>query len=43
MERQGRKHKQLPDDLTEMTGYRKLKEKAADCTLWWRTGYGPVM
>jgi hypothetical protein len=34
-----RRHKQLLDDLKEMTGYRKLKEKALDRILW-RTLFG---
>jgi hypothetical protein len=41
----GRRHKQLLDDLTKKSGYRKLKEEATDITLW-RTrserGCGPV-
>jgi hypothetical protein len=32
--RQGRRHKQLLDDLKEMAGYRKLKEEALDRTVW---------
>ena len=38
-ERQGRRHKQLLDNLKEARGYSKLKEKAPDRTLW-RTGFG---
>jgi hypothetical protein len=37
--RQGRRHKQLLDDLYEMRLYRKLREEALDCTVW-RTGIG---
>jgi len=37
--RQGRRRKQLLDDLTEKRGYCRLKEEALDRTLW-RTGYG---
>jgi hypothetical protein len=33
IERQGRKHKKLLDDLMEKTQYLKLKE-ALDCTPW---------
>jgi len=33
IERQGRRHKKLPDDLTEKKGYLKLKE-ALGCTPW---------
>jgi hypothetical protein len=43
--RQGRRCKQLQDDLNETRRYWKLKEKALDCTLWRthiRIGYGPV-
>jgi hypothetical protein len=44
--RQGRRGKQLLDDLKEARGYWKLKEKALDRTSW-RTGlgrsYGPVV
>jgi hypothetical protein len=44
--RQGRRCKQLLDDLKEMRGYWKLKEEALDPTQW-RTrfgrGYGPVI
>jgi hypothetical protein len=34
MGRRGRRRKQLLDDLKEKTGYRKLKDKALDRTLW---------
>ena len=37
--RQGRRRKQLPDDLNERRGYLKLKEEALDRTLW-RTCFG---
>jgi hypothetical protein len=44
--RQGRRSKQLLDDLKEKRGYWKLKEEALDRTLW-RTrfgrGYWPVV
>ena len=36
--RQGRRLKQLLDDLKETTGYCKLKEEARDRTVW-RTGF----
>jgi hypothetical protein len=43
---QGRRRKQLMDDLKETNRYWKLKEEALDRTLW-RTrfgrGYGPVV
>jgi len=39
MGRQGRRRKQLLDDLTETRGYWKLKEEAPDCTPW-RTCFG---
>jgi hypothetical protein len=41
-----RRRKQLLDDLKKRRGYRKLKEKAVDCTLWrtcFRRVYGPVV
>ena len=45
-ERQGRRRKQLLDDLKETRRYWKLKEGALDITLW-RTvfgrRYGPVV
>jgi hypothetical protein len=31
--RQGRRHKQLLDDLKETRQYQKLREEALDCTL----------
>jgi hypothetical protein len=34
--RQGRRWKQILDDLKETSGYRKLKEETLDC-LEWRT------
>ena len=37
--RQGRRCKQLLDDLKEKIGYCRLKDEALDRTLW-RTGYG---
>ena len=46
MGRQGRRYKQLLDDLKEKRRYWKLKEEALDHTLW-RThfgkGYKPVV
>jgi hypothetical protein len=46
MRRQGRRHKQLLDDVKEMTGYCKLKQEALDRTVR-RTrfgrGCGPVV
>jgi len=44
--RGGRRHKQLPPDLKEKRGYRKLKEEAPDGTPWripFRRGYEPVV
>jgi hypothetical protein len=32
--RRGRRRKQIPDDVKEKGGYRKLKEEAVDRTLW---------
>jgi hypothetical protein len=46
MGRQGRKWKQLLDDIKEVGGYWKLKEEALDGTLWgncFGTGYRPVI
>ena len=37
--RRGRRVRQLLDDLKEMRGYWKLKEKALDRTVW-RAGFG---
>ena len=37
--RRGRRRKQLPDDLKETRGYRKLNEEAIDRTLW-RNSFG---
>ena len=37
--RQGRRHKQLLNDLKEMRDYCKLKGEASDRTAW-RTGFG---
>jgi hypothetical protein len=37
--RQGRRHKQLLDDLKEIIGYWKLKEEALD-RIPWRTRFG---
>jgi hypothetical protein len=39
MGRQGRRCKQLLDDLKEKRRYWKLKEEAVNCTLW-RTRFG---
>ena len=33
--RGGRRHKQLPDDLKEKTGYWKLKGEAVECIGVW--------
>jgi hypothetical protein len=44
MGRQGRRCKQLLDDLMEKREYFKLKDEALDHTLWrtrFRRGYGP--
>ena len=44
--RQGRRRKQVLDDLKEERGYWILKEEALDCTLWgtcFERGYGPVV
>jgi hypothetical protein len=44
--RQGRRPKQLLDDLKKMRGYWKLTEESLDCTLWktrFGRGYGPVV
>jgi hypothetical protein len=44
--RQGRRRKQLLDDLKEKRRYWKLKEEATDHTLWrirFGRGYGPVV
>jgi hypothetical protein len=38
---QGRRRKQLPDDLKEARGYYKLKADALNCTVW-RTRFGRV-
>jgi hypothetical protein len=46
MGRQGRRRKQLLDDLKEKRRHWKLKEEALDHTLWrtrFRRGYGPVV
>jgi hypothetical protein len=43
---EGRRRKQLLDDLKETRGYRKAKDKALDRTLWrngFGRGYGPVI
>jgi len=43
---QGRRHKQLLDDLKGKDRILELKEEALDCT-WWRIcfgrGYGPLI
>jgi len=44
--RRGRRRKQLLDDPKGIRGYRKLKEKELDRTLWrvrFGRGYGPVV
>jgi len=41
--REGRSRKHLPDDLKERRGYRNLKGKALDRTLWrtrFESGFG---
>jgi hypothetical protein len=46
MGREGRKPKQLQDDLKERRGYEKLKEEALDRTVWrtrFGSGYGPIV
>jgi hypothetical protein len=46
MGRQGRRRKQLLDELKEKRGYWKLKEEALDRTLWrarFGRDYGPVV
>jgi len=46
MERLGKRHKQLLDDVNEHTGYWKLEEAALDGILWrawFGTGCGPVI
>jgi hypothetical protein len=46
MGRQGRRYKQLLDDLKEKRRYWKLKEEALDHTLWrvhFGRGYRPVI
>ena len=46
MGRQGRRCKQLLDDLMEKREYCKLKDKALDHSVWrtnFRRGYGPVI
>ena len=39
MGRQGRRWKQVPDDLKEMRECWEMKEEALDCNVW-RTGFG---
>jgi hypothetical protein len=44
--RQGKRCRELLDDLKEMTGYSHLKEEALDHTMWrprFGRGVGPVM
>jgi hypothetical protein len=46
MGRNGRRHKQLLDDLKEMKGYPKLKEETLERSLWkiqLGRGYRPVI
>jgi len=46
MGRQGKRHKQLLNDLTEKRKYLILKEKALEHTVrrtWSGRGYGPVI
>jgi len=40
--KQGRRHRDLLDDLKERRGYSHLKEEALDRTMW-RAGFGPVV
>jgi hypothetical protein len=44
--KQGRRRKQLLDELKEMRGYWTLKEEAQECTVWgtcFGRGYGSVI
>jgi len=44
--RQGRRHRELLDDLKERRGYSYLKEEALDCTMMrarFGRGFGPVV
>jgi hypothetical protein len=44
--RQGRRRRNLLDDLKERRGYSQLKAEALDCTMWgvrFGRGYGPVL
>jgi len=44
-ERQGRRRRELLDELKERRGYRYLKEEAVDLTMWrarFGRGFGPV-
>jgi hypothetical protein len=44
--KEGRRHKQLLDDLKEMGRHWKLKDEAPDRTVWktrFGRGYGPVV
>ena len=44
--RQGRRRKELLDDLKDRRGYSHLKEEALDRTMWWNRfgrGFGPVV
>jgi hypothetical protein len=46
MGRQGRRRKQLLDDLKKMKGYWKLKEEGLDSSVWktsFGRGWGPVV
>jgi len=45
-ERQGRRRRNLLDDLKERRGYSHLKEEALDHTMWrarFGRGFGPVV
>ena len=44
--RQGRRHKELLDELKDRRGYCQLKEEAVDRTMWrnrFGRGFGPVV
>jgi hypothetical protein len=44
--RQGRRHKELLNDLKETRGYWRLKKEALNHTVWgtrFEKGYGPVI
>jgi hypothetical protein len=44
--KQGRRRRELLDDLKERKGYSHLKEEALDCCMWrarFGRGFGPVV